>query len=566
LIDVLIKAVEINDLSSVRYIAYALGQIGPKAYKAADLLVTALSKAIEINDFVSADYIAHALRAIGAKASDPLIDAALIRTTGFHFNFAKNLVEMGPIGSIYLLDNKPISEWITLGAKLYPADERKRRTFQPSTDPAALAEQVESAITERGQLQISVGFDIKDPRYINEPRFIALALYIASMRVKTGEDFYALSRLPERADGGSYGLVIRGMYVTKLNETNLDNSRLDYIRDVYPNSTLTQYIKMLSMLNLGMFLTVAERSYQYANNRPHPVLKSRHAAIIRRYEQFKRDLISTLRDFDRLKIPEDVQRLPGEEDTRHQERVEGLRRYDMDISLYPDRDWIEDLNAVNTKWPKLSPYLISTIEAMLLQRTIYQDEEECLGDRFIKAITALTFNAAMDIQDIVNAKAMPLSDIALGLEQDPFIDDNYPEYSDRYAEAMFKALRQGEVTEETLPNPDAVKNYQMKSSSSGIYLNIPEEIPKQDPVKLPEPVRKPIPRPVRPMPVPMPAPEKPIPIIKEPAKMSSAGRVDELFEDIVRRKPIMKPLVFIGVSPVVERYRNREIKQINSAA
>jgi hypothetical protein len=183
-------------------------------------------------------------------------------------------------------------------------------------------------------------------------------------------------------------------------------------------------------------LTVTYRGYSpnqkienYFSFSPTP----RHLAIIQSYEDFEQQLVRILRKYSALADPEAIYEIPQKQ-RENQKRKEALSKYLLEECLWPDKEWLVDLDTKDQSWPKLLPYL-RAIEAMILHREAKEDQKP-LGDQFLKEIHHLVFDKATDIKFILEGKK-DISSISLAEERDPFLDySNYPYFTSRYLETL----------------------------------------------------------------------------------------------------------------------------------
>lgn len=397
------KALKDKDKNcSVRIVAAgALGQIGPVTPS----VVPALIKALRDEDWLVNLAATKALERI-----NPFFSNCLILFSNKHLN---NLLSL-----------------VTLGGKAHPGSNPDGHCFNPTVSPRQLARQIKSEMTKSGELQISVGFDTGEGIDRHRARFIALAFFIISQDLNK---FRALKVKPKRDPGASYGLIIRGINVQSLNPLNKTSHRIDYLFQVSKDLSqlnLTYLVSFLQCLNLGLLLTVNYRGfYRSFRGDPHFTPSPSHLSIIRTYEEFEKELVMILRKYDSLVDPEAIYQIPNRE-KENQARKEALQNYFLEESLYPDKEWLVDLGKEDHSWPKLLSYL-RAIEALLLHREANENEEP-LGDRFLKEVSHLVFDKATDIEAFLEDKK-PLFADPLPPEKDPFVDYlNFPSQTQKY--------------------------------------------------------------------------------------------------------------------------------------
>lgn len=327
-----------------------------------------------------------------------------------------------------LNNSRQLLSFVTLGAKIYPGQGREKHCFQPTVDSQALASQIKARLIKAGEIQISVGFDTGFNKYQHRAKFIALALFIISVNL---DHFTTFKDVPKRDHGASYGLVIRGAEVKALNEINIARHRIDYLFHVSPEisqGNLAQLIYFLQYLNLGLLLTTAYWKY------PQPERSSLnvtpvHSTIISLYENFEAELVQILRKFNSLLNPEAIYEIPGQE-KYNLARKESLK-YLLEECLYPDKEWLNDLYAIDNSWSRLLPYL-RKIEAVILQREADEGNVP-LGNKFIREVQRLVVDKATDIRLVLEGKKICSEFLPPDQEREPFIDyKNFPDQSVEY--------------------------------------------------------------------------------------------------------------------------------------
>lgn len=388
-----------------------------------------------------------ALRSDGPSKRNKAVQAAIELIGDKKFVFRH-------LGLLFLSVDQ-ILEYVTLGAKLYPGSDDKA-SFTATTDHKTLASCIKKNVLGPGELQISVGFDTEKGIYRDRAKYIALALWIASTDLK---NFQALDHAPPRDKGASYGLVIRGDRVESLNPINFPRTRLDYIFQVseeIEEPDLARLIAIIRDLNMGLLLSTALRSFQRGRARVSPKIPLENCAIIYGYEAFERNLVRLLRKYDRLKEPDRIYKVPGQ-NSEDRVRFRVLQEHHLEEALYPDQKWVHDLYEDSVPgWNRLLRKLRG-IEGVMLHLEADEDEVP-IGIQFINEVRELLFESATSIHDIVEGRAdLSKYPDVLPPEQDPFVDPEDPEQSERYTGKMSGLVLNKDVSRKSLLMPEMLK-------------------------------------------------------------------------------------------------------------
>ena len=281
-----------------------------------------------------------------------------------HLGFPKAVEAKGAV--------TPLTELITLGAKI-GAGTGEKEIATADSDPARLAAWI---IQHRNgdkisELQVSIGFDTSMlASQAHRGKFIALFLFIASTYLK---DFQSLLSNPKRDYGAAYGLIIRGDVVDIRLPGQAKERRLDYIFNLPVEMTeksLSELLRQIQLLNLGLLLATAEESYQvFFPDKVPGWMDSRTRAIAEGYrQQFERVFVKLLREFNRFLEPGKIYSIPGEDEDTHL-RQAAFRNYRLEEALFPAYRWLVPLHktATDQSWQALLPVL-KAIEGMMLHQ------------------------------------------------------------------------------------------------------------------------------------------------------------------------------------------------------
>jgi hypothetical protein len=176
--------------------------------------------------------------------------------------------------------------------------------------------------------------------------------------------------------------------------------RLDYIFNLSPQMSkenLSRFIRQVQLLNLGMLISTAEESYRivYPGQNP-PWMSEKAAAIAAVFEDFERELVQILRQYNQYRNPDQIYAL-NEED--HQQRRDAFTQYSLEEALYPQYQWISPLYGQDVSWDRLLPVLRG-IEGMMLHQGATEKEASIengqpmrvsVGNQFIKDVDAGKF-------------------------------------------------------------------------------------------------------------------------------------------------------------------------------
>jgi hypothetical protein len=343
---------------------------------------------------------------------------------------------------------------VTLGGKVGAGTAEKR--ISPATsDPEVLAGWLYSQrdATAPQEVQVSIGYDTGPlPAQLERGKFLALYLFIASTDLKR---FQALTHKPPRDPNAAFGLLIRGDRVEVLYPGQASGKRLDYVFTLpaqLSEKNLAEFLRQLQLLNFGMLLAAVEESHRafFPGEAP-PGLDERTRAVAHAYRGFERRFVALLRQHDAHRDPERIFRL---DPVDHRERQAAFRDYHLEDCLYPRYPWVVPLYGEDTSWELLLPAL-RAVEAMMLHQGSVEDRTVTRGLAFIQAVRLLGYRTALAIED---ALAEPHHTAGPNLLLDPFIDaDNEPDTT-RYLRATTKALQEGQVSLDALPDATTFRN------------------------------------------------------------------------------------------------------------
>jgi hypothetical protein len=343
----------------------------------------------------------------------------------------------------------PLSSLVTLGAKL-GAGTAEKRLAPVTCHPGALAGWIHQQRDpdEVHEVQVSVGYDTGSWPYLGERgKFIALFLYIASTDLKR---FQALLRRPPRDPNAAYGLLIRGDVVEPHYAGQARGHRLDYVFPLpeLSEANLTEFIRVLQLLNLGLLTASAEDSARALLPGAAPAwLDARRRGVARAYRLFERQLVALLRRHDRYRDPEKIHPLqPGD----HAERTRAFQLFRLEECLYPHYRWIVPLYDADTRWERLLVPLRG-VEAMMLHQGEVQGSDVTRGLDFIHQTRLVGHQAATQISDLL--KAEEVSEPGPPVPPDPFIDAADEEATACYLRRVSQDLACGEASVEELPDP-----------------------------------------------------------------------------------------------------------------
>jgi hypothetical protein len=360
--------------------------------------------------------------------------------------FARALREGGKQASLPAL--------VTLGGKVGAGSAEKR--ISPATsDPTVLAGWLSSQRDEKApqEVQVSIGYDTGPlPAQLERGKFIALYLFITSTDLKR---FQALTHKPARDPNAAFGLLIRGDRVEVLYPGQASGKRLDYVFTLpshLSEANLAEFLRQLQLLNFGMLLAAVEESHRafFPGEAP-PGLDERARAVAHAYRGFERRFVALLRQHDAYRDPERIFRLDAAD---HRERQAAFRDHHLEDCLYPHCPWVVPLYGEDTSWELLLPAL-RAVEAMMLHQGNVEERTVTRGLAFIQAVRLLGYRTAQAIEETL---AEPSPALPANLLLDPFIDpDNEPDTT-RYLRAMAKAIQEGQVSLDALPDATTYRN------------------------------------------------------------------------------------------------------------
>jgi hypothetical protein len=374
--------------------------------------------------------------AVAAVTCRSPIELALHEQLGF----ARALREGGRQASLPSL--------VTLGAKVGAGTAEKR--ISPATsDPGVLAGWLFSQRDPDApqEVQVSIGYDTGPlPAQLERGKFLALYLFIVSTDLKR---FQALAHKPPRDPNAAFGLLIRGDRVEVLYPGQASGKRLDYVFTLPAHLTennLAEFLRQLQLLNFGMLLAAWEESYRAFFPGETPLgLDERARGVAQVYRGFERRFVALLRQYDTYRDPERIYRLDAGD---HRERQAAFQDHHLEDCLYPRYPWVVPLYGEDTSWERLLPSLRG-IEAMMLHQGSVEDRTVTRGLAFIQAVRLLGYRTAGAVEEALT-ESNPTLPATLLL--DPFIDpDNEPDTT-RYLRAMAKAVQEGEMSLDALPD------------------------------------------------------------------------------------------------------------------
>jgi hypothetical protein len=380
--------------------------------------------------------------AAAAATSRPLIEQALQDQLGF----ARALREGARKASLPAL--------VTLGGKVGAGTAEKR--ISPATsDPEILAGWLFSQRDESApqEVQVSIGYDTGPlPAQLERGKFLALYLFIASTDLKR---FQALTHKPPRDPNAAFGLLIRGDRVEVLYPGQASGKRLDYVFTLpshLSEKNLAEFLRQLQLLNCGMLLASVEESLRafFPGEAP-PGFDERARAVAHVYRGFERRFVALLRQHDAYRDPERIFRLDAAD---HRERQAAFRDHHLESCLYPHYPWVVPLYGEDTSWERLLPAL-RAVEAMLLHQGSVEDRPATRGLAFIQSVRLLGYRTAQAIEETL-ADPSPAAPTTLLL--DPFIDPDNEADTTRYLRAMTKAIQEGQISLDALPDATTFRN------------------------------------------------------------------------------------------------------------
>ncbi len=449
--------------------------------------------------------------------------------------FAIHFVQHGFSESVLKAGDKTsLIDFVTLGAKIGAGTSEKKIALATS-DPTELAKWITANKSTEGsnELQVSIGYDTGIlPSQEERGKFISTFLFIATTYLN---QFQGLQSQPKRDPRAAYGMLIRGQVVQTKHPGQKNNKRLDYIFNLSNEMTersLTEHLRQIQLLNLGLLLASAEDSFQRFFPGQNPSwMDQKMKNIAETYRIFESRLVSLLREHNQYRDPGKIYKLKKESD---EERISAFQKHLLEEALYPTYHWLVPLSSQDDQWEKLTP-LLRTIESMMLHigasekvasnPQTDQEERFTRGENFIRQVRNLGYQTMEEMERILRGD---LPEKEAPSSRDPFIDSaKYPELTLNYLQHMVDALQDHQISLDHLSHPEvfqaAVQYYGVtpstrseiritslaqKSFLTSPRLNRRETVPREEPEKVPQTVPAPAPAP-QPAPSPQPAPARP---------------------------------------------------------